>query len=102
MELVLCSLWLSRRYFGGDREGGSEGGRGGGHKTVDWTDLLRGVREGTFRERGSKGETGERRGWSLARRKERGMSLLVSSHGVPTLSPPSLPPSTLPNRPSVS
>jgi len=52
MELVLCSLWLSRRYFGGGRDGGSEGGRGGGHKTVDWTGLLKGVREGTFREGG--------------------------------------------------
>ncbi|KAM3567940.1 hypothetical protein VYU27_009927 [Nannochloropsis oceanica] len=43
MELVLCSLWLSRRYFGGGRE---QGRQGGGHKTVDWKGLLKGVHEG--------------------------------------------------------
>jgi hypothetical protein len=60
MELVLCSLWLSRRYFGGGREGESEGGRGGGgHKNVDWTGLLKGVREGKC----DSAEEGREEGW---------------------------------------
>ena len=42
MELVLCSLWLSRRYCGG---GAATSQASSGHKAIDWAALHKGLKE---------------------------------------------------------
>jgi len=99
MELVLCSLWLSRRYFGGGRE---QGRQGGGHKTVDWKGLLKGVHEGSFES------VEKRKGWEryrdakgifLSEGNEKGNSSasFPHTHLYQSSLPTSLPPSLLPS-----